>query len=466
MDLKKIISQGESESLEFKESLKLKDKVGESISAFSNSKGGTILIGITDKEEIKGVQIGKKTAIDLAEYIKRNTDPQIFPEIRIYEIGDKKVILVKIKEANEKPVFFESHTYKRVGDTNQRISSSEIRKLAKESGEKIYWDEQICEKATLEDIDWEFVKNFFIPLYEEISKKKITGKVDLILRSLRCIKNKKPTNSGILLFSKNPQKFFINCHIALARYKGEEVGVERLDYKEFDGNLFKQIDECNKYLKEHISIMSRLHPYQIQREDIPEYGLFSIRELITNAVCHRDYENQHTKAIIKIFDDRIEFYNPGGLPEDITPDNITEKQFSRNPVIAKVLAKVRYIEELGEGWDKIIKEHREHPLSPHFPKIISDKTSTLITIFSVKEKFKEDKINQFPLNERQKKALEYISQKNRITNSEYRKLFPGITDRTVLNDLKDMVKEEILIKVGKTRSTFYQFRNNSEIIPK
>ncbi len=102
--------------------------------------------------------------------------------------------------------------------------------------------------------------------------------------------------------------------------EGEEVGAERLDYKEFDGNLFKQIDECNKYLKEHISIMSRLHPYQIQREDI-------------------------------------------------TPNNITEKQFSRNPVIAKVLAKVRYIEELGEGWDKIIKEHREHPLKPHFPKI-------------------------------------------------------------------------------------------------
>ena len=133
MDLKKIISQGESERLEFKKSLKLKDKVGESISAFSNSKGGTILIGITDKKEIRGVQIGKKTAIDLAEYIKRNTDPQIFPEIRIYEIGNKKIILVKVKESNEKPVFFKRHTYKRVGDTNQRISSSEIRKLAKVS---------------------------------------------------------------------------------------------------------------------------------------------------------------------------------------------------------------------------------------------------------------------------------------------------------------------------------------------
>jgi len=84
--------------------------------------------------------------------------------------------------------------------------------------------------------------------------------------------------------------------------------------------------------------MSKLLPYQVQRQDIPEYGLFSIRELITNTVCHRDYENQHTKIIIKIFSNKIEFYNPGGLPENITPRNIAEKQYSRNPVIAKVLA--------------------------------------------------------------------------------------------------------------------------------
>jgi len=172
MDLKKLISKGESETLEFKESLQLKDEIGETISAFSNSNGGIILIGVSDKKKIKGIQIGKKTTIDLAEYIKRNTDPQIFPEIKVRKIDNKNIVSIKIEESDEKPVFFKNYVFKRVSNTSQRISSSEIRRLAKESGAKTYWDEQICKDAKLKDIDWEFVKEDFIPLYEKISERK------------------------------------------------------------------------------------------------------------------------------------------------------------------------------------------------------------------------------------------------------------------------------------------------------
>ena len=101
------------------------------------------------------------------------------------------------------------------------------------------------------------------------------------------------------------------------------MGVERLDYKEFNGNLFHQIDECDKYIKEHIAIMSRLLPYKVEREDIPEYPLFSIRELVTNAVVHRDYAIIGSKVIIKMFDNKIEFYKiigPNGYLGKMNPD--------------------------------------------------------------------------------------------------------------------------------------------------
>ena len=256
-----------------------------------------------------------------------------------------------------------------------------------------------------------------------------------------------------MLFGKYPQKFFINSYIALARYKEKEISAERLDYKEFDGSLFKQIDECDRYIKEHVSIMSRLHPYQVQREDIPEYGLFSIRELITNAVCHRDYENQHTKVIIKIFEDRIEFFNPGGLSENITPKNITEKQFSRNPVIAKILAKVKYIEELGEGWDKIVKEHKEDPLKPRFPKIKSDRYTTIVTLFSTKDKF-ETRAIDIELNERQKYALEKIKSQGFIRSIEVQKKF-GITRDTANRDLNYLIKLNLIKRDGRGKKVRY-----------
>ena len=196
MDLEKIVLHGESETVEFKESLQLKDEIGESISSFSNSKGGTILVGISDKREIRGVQIGRKTVTDLAEYIKRNTDPQIFPEIKVCKIDNKKILSIKVTGSSEKPVFFKSYAYKRVGDTNQRISSSEIRRLAKESGGKTYWGEQICEGASLKDINEEKIRWFLKEARDERNLNiPIDTPVDEVLMRLNASRNGKPTNA-------------------------------------------------------------------------------------------------------------------------------------------------------------------------------------------------------------------------------------------------------------------------------
>ncbi len=125
MGIEKLINSGESQNLEFKESSGLKDEIGETISAFSNSDGGAVIVGVSNNGDILGVDIGKNTLEDLANYIKRNTDPQIYPSVNILETGGKYVIMVEVKENAEKPVFFKNHAYRRVGKTNQRISSSE-----------------------------------------------------------------------------------------------------------------------------------------------------------------------------------------------------------------------------------------------------------------------------------------------------------------------------------------------------
>ena len=446
-----LIKKGESETLEFKETPKLDNEIGECISAFSNTKGGKILIGVSDFRKVIGVSIGKNTIEELANYIKRNTDPKIYPSIRVEEMEGKNIIKIEIKESSEKPVFFKKHAYKRVGKTSPEMSSSEIRKLAKETGEKVYWDELVCEEVSLEDINWNFIKEKFIPLYEKVCGKKVEGRPLDLLKSLGCIRKNKPTNAGLLLFGKEPQRFFKNSYIALARYPGKEVYGKKLDYKEFTGNLFQQIDSCNNYIVEHTVLMSRLIPGEVRRTDIPEYGRFSVRELITNAVCHRDYSDQGSKIIIKIFDDKIEFYNIGGLPKGITPENITSKQYSRNPTIAKVLAKVEYIEELGEGWDKIIKEHKEHPLKPKLPDIKSDGSSTLVVLFSTKEKFEEEK---YILNERQKKIIKYLEDNERITRNICMELLKVSKD-TAVRELSNLISKEIIERRGSSRGTYY-----------
>ncbi|MBU2565555.1 MAG: putative DNA binding domain-containing protein [Candidatus Thermoplasmatota archaeon] len=450
--IKTLIEKGEGQDLEFKS--KFTKDIGNGVCAFANTNDGTILVGVGNKGAIVGVS--KKVEEQIAS-ITDSCDPPVRVAIEIGIVDEKNILIVKVKKSGQVHSW-KGKVYVRVSSTNRPLSMQEILELGQKLG-KIRFDEQICEEASLDDIDWNFIKNEFIPVYETVSGKKIVGDAKELLESLSGIRNSKPTNAGILLFGKNPQKFFINSHIASARYKGEVEGIERLDYKEFTGNLFQQIDNCDEYIKEHIATMSRLLPYQVQRQDIPEYGLFSIRELITNAACHRDYFNQHSKVIIKMFSDRIEFYNPGGLPAGVTPKNITEKQFSRNPITAKVLAKVRYIEELGEGWNKIIDEHKKHPLKPESPKIKADDYSVLIILFSTKEKFEEKKL-EIELNERQRKAVEYLKDKEFITTKIFANLI-NVSERQARYDLKDLVTKGVLIAGGKTTLRRYKLRQTS-----
>ncbi|MCK4491385.1 MAG: hypothetical protein KAU03_02095, partial [Candidatus Altiarchaeales archaeon] len=122
----------------------------------------------------------------------------------------RSILVIKIEESPLKPVFAKINripvAFKRVGKTNQKIDANELRRIISE-GKEFLWDSQICKEATLDDINWDFVKGFFIPEYGRLNKKKISGTPKNLLESMKCIKNGKPTNGGILLFGKNPQKF-------------------------------------------------------------------------------------------------------------------------------------------------------------------------------------------------------------------------------------------------------------------
>lgn len=216
-------------------------------------------------------------------------------------------------------------------------------------------------------------------------------------------------------------------------------------------NFIKENTECESYIKQHIAMMSRQSPFKVQRDDIPEYGLFSIRELITNAVCHRDYENQHTKVIVRMFDKRIEVDNPGGLPNHITPENILSKQFSRNPTISKVLTKVGYIEDLGEGWNKIIKEYKRHLLKPRLPLIEADNFSTVITLFSAKDKFVSheelgEKVGR-RLSKNESRIIDEIAKDKYVTIKMLSEEL-GLSTTAIENNIKKLKNKKLLSRVG------------------
>jgi len=206
---------------------------------------------VSDSGGSPGVDIGKNTLEELANYIKRNTDPQIFPCIEVVEAGDKKVILIDVAGSQEKPMFFKYKAYKRVGRTNQKVSASEIRKLAREEKRRLSWDEQICEDAGLEDIDEEQVRLFLRRAkYERRLELDLETPVRESLEKLELLRDGKPTNVAVLLFGKNPQRFFIQSETRCARFKGLKP-LEFIDMKVFGRNIIDQREDALEFVKEH-----------------------------------------------------------------------------------------------------------------------------------------------------------------------------------------------------------------------
>ena len=451
MGLKRLILQGESETLEFKSSLQLKDEIGKSVSSFLNSKGGVVLVGISDKREIKGVQVGKRTLVDLAEYVKRHTDPQVFPEMKIITIDNKKIILIKVKESGEKPVFFKNYAYKRVGDTNQKISASEIRKLAKEIPEKVYWDEQICEGASLEDIDKDKIEWF-------LKKAKFERRLDITsaisfreaLGRLNLVKNSGLTNAAILLFGKNPQKFFLQAEIRCARFKGTEP-LEFIDMKVLGGNIIDQREDTLEFVKEHIKLHAEIKG--TERVERWEYPIAAVREAVTNAVCHRDYEVS-SNTQVRIFDDRVEIWGCGPLPKPLTVKDLRKRHDSvlRNPLIGKCFFLIKYIEQWGTGTNRIIKECLNHGL----PEPLFEELSGSLVV-SFRKIYALEMLEELGLNERQIEAVECIKKQGNITNKGYQSLRPGVSRETLRKDLNDLIVKKIIVRRGQNKGVYYEF---------
>ena len=451
-ELLNLIEKGETERVEFKESLRLKDEIGEQVSAFSNSKGGVIFVGVKDTKECIGVQTGKRTVEDLANYIKTHTDNHVFPKISVEEIEDKKVIAVEISESSEKPVFFKGRAYVRVGNSTHKLSASEIRKMAKESGENVCWDSEICKNAKLEDIDGEKVKWFLRKAkYERNFDVEAGTPAKEALERLELIKGEKITNAAILLFGRNPQKFFLQAETRCGRFKGLKVTGRFIDMNVMGGNLFDQIDEIEKFVLRNISKAAWVEHGKMERQEKWEYPLGAIREAVTNAVCHRDYESS-ANVQARIFDNRMEIWNPGTLPQPLTPEDLKKEHESkpRNKLVAKCFFLTKFIEQWGTGTNKIM----ELCLKEGLPEPIFKETAGSFVVILRKE-ITEEYLRGKDLNERQIRAVFYVKDKSRITNKEYQDI-NGVSKPTASRELKKLADKGILNKIGLTgKGTIY-----------
>ena len=230
-----------------------------------------------------------------------------------------------------------------------------------------------------------------------------------------------------------------------------------LDMKEFYGNLFDLIDNSDRYIREHIQIASKLVPGQIPRDEIPQYHLFAIRELIVNAIAHRDYSITGSRIIIKMFKNKIEYHSPGKFPPGITPENIVDMQCSRNPTLVDVLSKVKYIESIGDGIDRVLNSVKNHPLKPKLPLFRDVGNSVIVTLYGADMNKLEPVEVERNLNERQIQIIDYIREKGKITSGNVQSMF-NVTRDTSSNYLNRLIKMGAIRRCGMGKATYYTLK--------
>jgi len=457
MDLKKLISKAESEIIEFKKSTGEWKEIIETISAFSNTEGGKVVIGVSKSGKLFGVDIGKDTIEHLTNQISQNTDPKVHPRITIEKIKGRSIIIIEVKESSDHLVLAFGRPFKRVGKSTIRMSKDEYEKLILEKHkDKLQFDTQICLKATLKEIDKEKLR-WFLRKAKEERNYDIDPEVPIkeALNRLNLIQDEKLTNTAILLFAKDLQKFFPQVKIRAGRFKGAE-GLDFIDMKVLEGSIPELREKAMKFIMNHIR--HGVFFDANRRYDRWEYPLRAVEEVLNNALAHREYFS-NGEIQLSIYDDRIEVWNPGELPKSLTPQDLKRKHKSipRNKLLADKIFLIKFIEQWGKGTNRIMDEMRQNNLpEPEFQNLSGGFEVTLIGPGkSFEKEIEKEKLHKLEINERQRKAIKYVVEEGTINRGEYIRL-NQISHTIAHRELKELVEKGVFRKKGAGKYIRYE----------
>lgn len=432
----------EDQNIEFKQSWHADNL--KTICAFANTNGGKLYIGKDDGGKTVGISDSKKLLDELPGRIRNELG--ITVNINLLNDNDLKFIEIIVNPYSV-AISLRGKYYVRSGSTTVEIYGTTLNDfLIKKSGKT--WDDLIEDRATIDDLD-DASKTKFINASKKSGRIEIEDDISFkdLLEKLRLSENGKIKRAAIILFGKDPNKFYPNISVKIGRFGKTD---DDLKFQEIvEGNLFKSLAEVpellnNKFLTKKIDFEG------LQRIEKGEYPVAALREMLLNALVHRNYFGAPIQ--LKIYDDKIAIWNEGTLPEGLTLDSLKRQHPSRprNPLIADVCFKGGYIDAWGRGTLKIIDSCREANLPE--PDMQEIDGGFLLTVF--KDIYTEEHLIKMGLNERQIKAVLFLKENGKITNKQYREL-TGLSDEGVRIDMNLLIEKGLLLAKGKGRGSYY-----------
>jgi ATP-dependent DNA helicase RecG len=347
------------------------------------------------------------------------------------------------------PISVRGKYYIRSGSTLQELKGPALNEfILKRTGKT--WDDLPEQRASINDIDEATVKQFLKDA-KEVQRINIENDINIsdLLDKLRLLEDGKIKRAAIILFGKDPGKFYPNLDVKIGKFGESDADLKF--HEVVEGNLI----QLKKHIGEILNAKFFIHPIDfvgMQRVERDEYPVAAVREMILNALVHRNYMGAPTQ--IRLYDNHFSIWNDGGLPDGITEEDLKKVHRSkpRNPLIADTCFKAGYIDSWGRGTIKIIEACKEAGLPE--PVLKEEQGGFLSKIF--KDRFTDELLEKMGLSDRQIEAILYTKKYGEITNSKYQKL-AGVSKATATRDIKELEEKGLLENRGtKGSSAIYK----------
>ena len=468
--------QDENQNIEYKRSWS--DEYLKWVCGFANAQGGRIFIGIDDDKSVYGLTDSHRQMEDIPNKIVAFLG--IVVDVNLHQRNGKEYLEIIVNPSNV-PISYKGIFYYRSGATKQELKGAALQQFVlKKMGRS--WDEIVCEGARMEHIDDEAVAYFVRKGIKagRLPENAADDSTETILRNLDLIDDEGGLrNAAILLFGKRPSKFFACVEFKIGRFKSES---DLRNQDMITGNLIQMADKVmevldNKYLIRpiHYEGLQRIEPLEI-----PENAL---REIIFNAIIHKEYPGYSTQ--MRVYDDRIWLWNSGGLPDGITFEQFMGAHSScpRNRLIARAFYLAGFIESWGRGIGKIRDEFVANGLEAPVYKEEMGGMSVYITrrkgLFGENDGVNDpvndgvniidnktvsanfdgvnDTVNDTvngTVNDTVKRILKVISNNEAITYDEMSEVLK-ISRRTIARHIKTMTKLFLIVREGSDKSGYW-----------
>ena len=379
-----LVKEGEGPALEFKRSTgELKEGM-QTLCAFLNGSGGVVLFGVRPDDEAEGQEVSDQTLRDVAQAADRFEPPAHVSIHRIKLKAGREVVVAAVEGRRDvRPFTYEGRAYERVGSTTRRMPQAKYEKslLERAHGTR-RWENEPAEGVELRDIDRDEV---FRIVEAAKSSGRLIGPVGTriadVLDRLKLRRDGRILQAAVVLFGKEFLPDYPQCELRMARFRGTDK-TEFLDQRHVRGPAFKLLEEAQLFCQRHFPLPGKIVPGKLQRVDTPLIPPDAMREILVNALIHRDYSIAGGAISLAIFDDRVEVWSAGTFPTGITPEKLSKSHQSvqRNPLIADVFYKTGLIEKWGRGTNRVIEMCVEAGIAP--PKF-EEITGAAVVTFKV-----------------------------------------------------------------------------------